>query len=311
MSSRKWENNMGDELAGALKEQFYDLPIELCCIINLNTFQVTHANASFEHILGWNPSEITGKPLTEFVHTDEDKAVIEKAFSKIKLGVHSLTFETEFHCKNTQVRWISWKCYIDAENQCLFAVGHDITSHKEAQKILASQSHIDQLTGTFDRQTFVAVLQKELGDAALFHVNMAIILIDIDHFRTYNRQNGLSQGDVCLRHVAMTLKTCLRRKTDFLARFENDTFAVLLSHNNLEKAAKSAEYLRANLEAMADKNTSADGSHPITVSLGVAAISEIMEKTISPDQILTAAAHALEASRQLGGNQVSCAEEFR
>lgn len=302
---------MGQEITDTLKERFYDLPIDLCCVLDLDHFQITQANLSFEYILGWKPEEIIGKKLDEFVNSGEDRAAIEKAFSKVQRNIHSLSFETEFHCKNTQLRWIAWKCYVDTETQKLFAVGRDITPYIEMQKTLLAQSQIDHLTGIFDRQALMSLLQKEVNGAARFHNSTTLILIDIDGFKEYNSRYGLPQGDVCLKQVATTLKTCLRRKTDFLARFENDSFGVILTHNNLEKAAKSAEYLRMNVEKMAVKHVEDDTLHRITISLGVASVSDTAEKEVTSDQMLTAALHTLEISKQSGGNQVNCAIEFK
>ena len=294
----------------SFKERFFDLPIDLCCMLDLENFQILQANPAFEYILGWKSEEMAGKPFNEFISSEEEKANTEKLFSKIKSGIHSFSFETEFRCKNTQSRWIGWKCYVDDESNTLYAIGRDITTYKETQKTLTSQSNIDTLTGIFNRQAFMTVLQNETDGALRYHYAMAIILINVDHFAEYNNQYGFAQGDACLKHIAHTLKASLRRKTDFLARFENDKFVVLLSHNNLEKATKSAEYLRLNLEVVAAKLTVQNSPLKLTVSLGVTAISEKAEKQFTTEQVLKAAALGLDNSRQKGGNQVSFVQEL-
>lgn len=291
----------------ALKERFYDLPIDLFCVVQLDNGRILHANAAFEYILGWKTEEIVGNTLDTFINTDEDRATIAKALSKIKLGVHSSNFETEFYCKNTQLRWIAWKGYVDSESLHLFLIGRDVTSYKEIQKTLTTHLHIDTLVGISNRQMFLNVLQKEVGNAIRHHYATATILLDIDHFREYNARYGFQKGDACLRQVALALKTSLRRKTDFLARLENDAFAVLLTHHNLEKAEKFAEYLHDNLEKISIKHGN-ESAHSITISLGVAAISESADKKTTSDQLLEAAARALLTSQQQGGNQVSCAD---
>lgn len=289
------------------KEYFYDLPIDLFCVINPHTQKIIEANNAFELILGWKPIEIIGRSLTELT---QDKTAIDKAFSKVKLGVHSLVFEAEFHTKNNLPRWFDWKCYFDSEKQQVFAIGRDITVYKEAQKSLTVQSHIDHLTGVYDRQTFLTYLQNELNSAVRHHYPTAIILIDIDHFKTYNEKQGMQKADECLRQIATLLKTCLRRKTDFLARYENDTFAVLLTHNTIEKAIQSAEYLRSNLEKLVIRHTSDNTQEKITVSLGVSAIKDTSQKTITASEILNAAQRALHISQRRGGNQVHYLDAF-
>src|SRR3990167_6109147 len=113
------------------KDYFYDMPIDLFCVIHPDNHQILQANTSFETILGWKSTEIVGQMLETFVSSDADKINIEKAFSKIKMGILSFTFETEFRTKNNLLRNIDWKCYLDDEKK-IFAIGRDITLHKEA-----------------------------------------------------------------------------------------------------------------------------------------------------------------------------------
>src|SRR3990167_11319427 len=94
----------------------------------------------------------------------------------------------------------------------------------------------DEQTGLNNRQMFLTLLQQELSAAFRYHHATAIILLNIDHFRNFNHQYGTQKGDDCIKQIANVLKNILRRKTDFLARFENDEFIVLLTHNDLEKA---------------------------------------------------------------------------
>ena len=290
---------MSDNPISDHKALFFDMPIDLFCVIHPETHKILEANIAFEYLLGWKSEEVVGKAIDAFTHSETDIANITKAFSKIKLGVHSIAFETEFHMKNNLIRSIDWKCYVDTESEQIFAIGRDITAYQEKQKALMEQSQVDSVTGVPNRQTLLTLLQNELSSAARYHFTAAIIMVDIDHFKNYNEKYGAQKGDECLRQIASALKTCLRRKTDFLARYENDGFIVLLSHNNLEKAIKSAEYIRSNIEKL---------TGGLTVSLGVAAISEITEKEIAPDSLINAAKAALNISQQRGGNQVNFAE---
>lgn len=296
------------------KTFFFDLPIDLCCIIQSENRKILQANSSFEYILGWKPEEVINQTLDAFVTSETDKENINKAFAKLKLGIHSLTFETEFRMKSNLSRTIDWKCYIDADNQRIFAIGRDITSLKEMQKTLANQAHLDQLTGICDRQTFLTLLETELSGAVRYHYSTSIILVDIDHFKAYNDKFGIQKGDECLKQVAKNLKSCLRRKTDFLARLENDEFVVLLTHNSLDKAIAVAEYLRVNLQKLSTTENNGENHstarHSITVSLGVCALGETMKKEVSASIFLNSAKYALNMSRKNGGNKVSFVENL-
>lgn len=285
------QQNLGNEQ----KAYFYDMPIDLFCIIHTETKHILQANPSFEYILGWKDAEVINQPFSAFINTEADIANIDKVFSKIKLGIHSLTFETEFKTKNNLVRNVDWKCYIDSENQMIYAIGRDITLHKENQKLLIQQSHLDEPTGLNNRQVFLTLLQQELSASFRYHHSTAIILLNIDHFRNFNLQYGAQKGDDCIKQLANTLKTALRRKTDFVARFENDEFIVLLTHNDLEKALKSAEYLREIL----NKNGK------VTLSFSICAIPEKLEKELTTDQVIGALRQAMMLNRKNGENQIN------
>ncbi len=283
------------DLANEQKAYFYDMPIDLFCVIHGESKQIIQANPSFEYILGWKEAEVINQPFSTFINTPEDIANVDKVFSKITLGIHSLAFETEFKTKNNLVRNIDWKCYVDIEAQLVYAIGRDITQHKENQKLLILQSHHDEPTGLNNRQVFLTLLQQELSAAYRYHHSTAIILLNIDHFRNFNLQYGTQKGDDCIKQIANILKNTLRRKTDFLARFENDEFIVLLTHNDLEKALKSAEYLRENLNKV----------NKVTLSISVCALSEKMDKEATIDQVIGALRQAMMLNRKNGENQIN------
>lgn len=277
------------------KTLFYDMPIDLFCIVHSENKQIIQANPSFEYILGWKQAEVINQPFMTFANSEEDITNIDKAFSKIKLGIHSLTFEADFKTKNNLVRHIDWKCYIDSENQLIYAIGRDITAHKENQKTLIQQSHHDELTKLNNRQVFLTLLQQELSASFRYHHPTAILLLNIDHFKKFNQQYGTQKGDDCLKQIANILKTALRRKTDFLARFENDEFIVMLTHNDLEKALRSAEYLRENLAKV----------NKVTLSISIYSLSEKMEKEATIDQVIGALRQAMTLNRKNGENQIN------
>lgn len=299
---------MGNHPADPNNNYFYEMPIDLLCVIQVETRKIISANISFEYTLGWKSNEVMGNTLNAFVDTETDRESVDKMFSKVNLGVHSISFETGLRAKNNLVRHIDWKGYIDSDNGHIYIIGRDITPRKEAEKVLSQQANIDPVTHIPNRQTFLTLLKNEISGAVRYHYATAIIMIDIDHFSAFNEQNGMQKGDECLRYVASALRTCLRRKTDFLARFENDSFVVLLSHNDQEKAIKSAEYLRASLEKLATSNNPAESHQPITISLGIVSIPENMENEVSSEVVLSAVKRALSISQQHGGNQVNYVE---
>lgn len=295
---------LNDDTQNHIQKNFFELPIDLCCVINTENQAITHANQAFETILGWSPNEIIGQKLTKLAYEASDATMVEKTFAKIALGLHTLTFEMQCQTKNKQQRTISWKCYITVDSHQLFGIGRDVTQYKEVEKLLIRQANMDSVTGVYGRQTFYTMLQNELNNAARYSFDSSVVLINIDSFKEYNYTYGVEKGDECLKQIAFALKSSLRRKTDFLARFSNDEFIVLLSHNDLTKALKVADYLKSNLGKLTIQHDPREISQSITVSIGVTATTS-ENRNISAEKLLNSAIRALNVSRQRGGNQIN------
>ncbi|WP_315983275.1 diguanylate cyclase [Aliamphritea spongicola] len=102
---------------------------------------------------------------------------------------------------------------------------------ESANRELEIQATTDSLTQLANRRSFDAHLQGEWLQCSRDKKPLAILLIDIDHFKEYNDHYGHLQGDECLRHVAQALQDAgvLRRPGDLIARYGGEEFAIILS----------------------------------------------------------------------------------
>ena len=87
---------------------------------------------------------------------------------------------------------------------------------------------LDGLSGVFNRRYFDQQLATEWARAARSGLSLSLVLLDVDHFAAYNARYGHQAGDDCLRLIAVTLKSVLRRPADVVARFAGEEFACLL-----------------------------------------------------------------------------------
>lgn len=162
---------------------------------------------------------------------------------------------------------------------------------------LTGLSYTDPLTGVANRrrldQALVALLQKPGTSGAL-------LLVDIDHFKTFNDLHGHLAGDSCLCYVAQSLASHLRR-FDLLARFGGEEFAVLLPEAHAEEAARTAERLREAIENLYFPVQGIPVS--VTVSIGIALRAGITK----PHMLIGAADTALYAAKHAGRNGVQAA----
>ena len=131
---------------------------------------------------------------------------------------------------------------------------------------------------------------------------MAIVLIDVDHFKSYNDRHGHQAGDHTLRTVAEALRTFADRPEDLLARYGGEEFAAILYDVDEDFARHTAECMRV---AVAQANITHRGSlcaERITVSIGVGIVSPSRGRT--SQGLLQLADQALYDAKVNGRNQV-------
>jgi diguanylate cyclase (GGDEF)-like protein len=160
---------------------------------------------------------------------------------------------------------------------------------------------VDGLTGIANRRSLDERFAQEWNSATRFHASLALIMIDIDHFKQFNDLYGHPAGDLCLQAVAAALQSTVQRAPDHLARFGGEEFALLLPHTDLAGAVHVAEQLRdAVLDLKIDHRGSASGQ--VTISLGCAAL--VPAKGVQNVTLLELADSALYDAKRSGRNCV-------
>ena len=142
-----------------------------------------------------------------------------------------------------------------------------------ANRELEIESHTDPLTGLANRRRLMSYARAVRG-------RCAILVVDIDHFKSYNDSFGHVEGDACLVAVAETLVRSVRPKHDLVARLGGEEFAVVLADISAEEAAELAERIRANVEAL-DSAYRSRIRRLVTVSIGLAAREDDRSETMS------------------------------
>lgn len=169
----------------------------------------------------------------------------------------------------------------------------------------------DSLTGIGNRRCFDERLEQEVRRARRVRASVALLMIDVDHFKSFNDEFGHPQGDACLRAVAGAVAGLVRRPGDLAARYGGEEFAVLLPGTGLAGAATLAEAMRAAVLALGLRHSAAhDGT---TVSIGVAALQPGRESGWEGDAamaLVRAADAALYEAKAGGRNQVRVAAQL-
>ncbi|EJZ58231.1 diguanylate cyclase [Pseudomonas fluorescens R124] len=158
----------------------------------------------------------------------------------------------------------------------------------------------DALTGLANRRQFDLFTQAEMGRAKRDHTAIALLMIDVDHFKRFNDRYGHLVGDDCLRQLSAIIKENIRRPGDLAARFGGEEFAVVLPDTDYVGAFIVAEKIRKAVQQAQIQHQ--DGGEGImTVSIGVSAFGPTTEDT--PDSLIGAADKALYIAKTCGRNK--------
>jgi diguanylate cyclase (GGDEF)-like protein len=166
-------------------------------------------------------------------------------------------------------------------------------------ELMERQAVTDELTGLYNRRAFALMGEKEVGRARRYQRPLALILFDIDHFKTVNDSHGHLIGDHVLR-VLTERVTKTTRATDIVCRYGGEEFIVLMPEAGREEAVAMAERLREEISRMTV--VTAGGTLSLTISLGVAGLGPNGDEDL--DSLISRADRAMYQAKAAGRNTV-------
>ena len=166
---------------------------------------------------------------------------------------------------------------------------------------LRQLAEIDSLTSIFNRRAFFTLLNKALHQSQRTGMGLAVLVVDLDHFKSINDTYGHQGGDEVLRHFVQTATQCLRQQ-DVMGRLGGEEFAIFLPGVDAKGAQVVAERLRA---AVASRPAALQqGSHALTISLGLT----LCVPGDTPDTALHRADQAMYAAKRAGKGRLHYAQ---
>lgn len=174
---------------------------------------------------------------------------------------------------------------------------------RQANELLARQSTTDGLTGVGNRRLFDQALQIEWQRSARAGTPLAMLLVDIDHFKQYNDHYGHVAGDDCLRRVATLLRSCVGRGGEPVCRYGGEEFAVLLVDTDLAGAQVVAQRCLDSVRLAAIEHAASPLRPAVSLSIGVAAC--VAQADHPAQRLIEAADAALYQSKQGGRARMS------
>jgi diguanylate cyclase (GGDEF)-like protein len=178
------------------------------------------------------------------------------------------------------------------------AIERDITAQKAAEDALSELASTDELTGLANRRTLRAALDREIARALRYHLPLALIAVDLDHFKQVNDGYGHDVGDAVLVGFSEVARRTLRQ-IDQIGRMGGEEFDILAPETNLEGATHLAE--RFAHELRHSKFRCRDIEVGITASFGITVLSGPND---SADAMLRRADQAMYSAKRGGRDRV-------
>ena len=166
----------------------------------------------------------------------------------------------------------------------------------------------DGLTGLGNRRHFDQTLNREFQRASREGSSLALVMIDVDHFKSFNDRYGHQAGDECLRAVAVAVGGTLHRPADLAARYGGEELAVLLPSTDEHGATALAHDIRAAVRALGVVHADSPSGR-LTISTGVA-VSVPGRFPANPALLIQAADQALYAAKEAGRDSVRSASRL-
>jgi diguanylate cyclase (GGDEF)-like protein len=205
------------------------------------------------------------------------------------------------------MRGVAQMCW-NGRVEALNGVMVDVTEPKRAEARILAHTNIrgmaqeDHLTGLADRQQFDASLGYEFKRAVRSRKPLGMVLLEIDHYRSFTAHYGMLEGDACLRAVAQAVQAMPRRTGDVVARYGDTEIAILLPLADAAGALRVGTLVAEAIRALGLPHAGHD-SGVLSVSIGAAAFVG-MDDLYNPLELTRRAEQALLDAEAAGGNQV-------
>jgi diguanylate cyclase (GGDEF)-like protein len=171
-------------------------------------------------------------------------------------------------------------------------------AHKQAIDRLQSLTFIDSITGLYNPRALDEKLAVEWLRAKRNKLSLALLMLEFDEFKPYFDHFGHTQGDDCIKKIASILHGSIRRTADFIARYTEHQFVILLPDTDLIGANQIGENILKNIASNAFPHAPSAEREMVTLSIGCYALLPSIEN--SPELLLASADKALSVAKKNG-----------
>ncbi|MBC8554893.1 MAG: GGDEF domain-containing protein [Nitrospira sp.] len=186
---------------------------------------------------------------------------------------------------------------LESMNNRMTEIKQEADDIKKNASEIEYESVRDSMTGLYNKKAYEQKIEEVLSDVKRYNVKASLIICDIDRCKSINDNFGHNVGDLALKKIAALLRERLRAN-DFIARYVDNKYVVILRHTEIKKAIKAADSIREYLDkaiiSFSQKRI------PLSLSIGISSI----EKTDNSASAFDRAEKALLLAKKSGGNVV-------
>lgn len=284
--------------------------------IALSDRAVVYVSPAVHEVFGWRPEQVVGKALESFCHPD-DAPGVAAALDRLADAP-----ATEYRARAARADgshvWVEARARMttprsSGETPLLVINVRNIAARKATEDELAAalarleaMAATDGLTGVANRRRFDEALASEFRRARREGRPLALLLVDLDLFKSVNDTYGHQVGDEVLRTVAGELAKVSRRAGDLVARYGGEEFAFLLPNTSADCALTVAGRALDCVRALDPDVLGMPGRTPLTVSIGVSNTQAMLSEASEHD-LVRLADEALFSAKRDGRNRVFAA----
>ncbi len=224
---KQWENSL--KLAAMVYQNSRE-----AMMVTDSSGSIVAINPTFTRVTGYSMEEVVGhnpRMLQSGEHPPEFYAAM---WTQLRKNGHWTGEIVDRRKDGTRYpAWLSINAVYDSKGdvQSWVAQFSDITEKKDAEQLIWRQANFDQLTGLPNRRMFLDRLGEEIKKSRRSSMPMALLFLDLDHFKLVNDSLGHDMGDLLLQQAAERLRECVR-ESDTIARLGGDEFTLILTNLN-------------------------------------------------------------------------------
>lgn len=270
--------------------------------------RLRYVSPSSVRIVGWRPNQLMGTPALAGINP-EDLPEVQAIVDAMKRGEkeEARLIYRNSHRQNGEI-WLESTMRVTRKDNGridgVVAITRDITEHKKLETRLETLAIEDSLTGLANRRRFDERLKEEWARAYRDRSSLALLMIDVDHFKAYNDEYGHPAGDTCLRRIARIIAAETQRAGDLAARYGGEEFAVLLPNIDAADCAMVGKRIRRAIHEAGLVHRTNPAAGCVTASIGGATCRPALERTAGVTSLVEAADRALYAAKEAGRNRL-------